>query len=143
MEIYCGGGSSVIAGGSEMETGAGDQPPLIRYLSDDLTSEVQLLLTTVDSSLDGGRSGVRLCRSNGSTDRPDIGGHVAGRSTLRYNVVHLFGTSVVLGVIILATIVGNVFVIAAIVLERNLQNVANYLIASLAVADLVCVVGCR
>lgn len=31
---------------------------------------------------------------------------------------------------------GNVFVIAAIILERNLQNVANYLVVSLAVADL-------
>nr|XP_023025372.1 5-hydroxytryptamine receptor-like [Leptinotarsa decemlineata] len=31
----------------------------------------------------------------------------------------------------------NVFVIAAILLERNLQNVANYLIVSLAVADLL------
>uniref|UniRef100_A0A1I8NA04 G-protein coupled receptors family 1 profile domain-containing protein n=1 Tax=Musca domestica TaxID=7370 RepID=A0A1I8NA04_MUSDO len=33
-------------------------------------------------------------------------------------------------------ILGNVFVIAAIILERNLQNVANYLVVSLAVADL-------
>lgn len=33
-------------------------------------------------------------------------------------------------------LIGNVFVIAAIILERNLQNVANYLVASLAVADL-------
>lgn len=33
--------------------------------------------------------------------------------------------------------IGNVFVIAAIILERNLQNVANYLVASLAVADLL------
>ena len=32
---------------------------------------------------------------------------------------------------------GNIFVIAAIVLERNLQGVANYLILSLAVADLL------
>ena len=32
---------------------------------------------------------------------------------------------------------GNVFVIAAILLERHLQNVANYLILSLAVADLL------
>nr|XP_037868175.1 5-hydroxytryptamine receptor isoform X2 [Bombyx mori] len=31
----------------------------------------------------------------------------------------------------------NVFVIAAIIIERNLQNVANYLVASLAVADLM------
>ncbi|XP_053964067.1 5-hydroxytryptamine receptor 2A-like [Anastrepha ludens] len=45
-------------------------------------------------------------------------------------------TSVMLGLLILITIIGNVFVIAAIILERNLQNVANYLVASLAVADL-------
>ncbi|XP_013115392.2 5-hydroxytryptamine receptor 2B isoform X1 [Stomoxys calcitrans] len=44
--------------------------------------------------------------------------------------------SVVLGLMILITIIGNVFVIAAIILERNLQNVANYLVVSLAVADL-------
>ncbi|XP_073970912.1 5-hydroxytryptamine receptor-like isoform X3 [Rhodnius prolixus] len=43
----------------------------------------------------------------------------------------------ILGLIILATVIGNVFVIAAIVLERHLQNVANYLILSLAVADLL------
>jgi len=54
-----------------------------------------------------------------------------------HSTSHLLVTSLVLGVIILATIVGNVFVIAAIVLERNLRNVANYLIASLAVADLL------
>ncbi|XP_052095776.1 5-hydroxytryptamine receptor-like [Mytilus californianus] len=50
---------------------------------------------------------------------------------------HLVGTSVVLGLMILATIIGNVFVIAAIILEKNLHNVANYLILSLAVADLM------
>jgi len=46
-------------------------------------------------------------------------------------------TSVLLGVMTLTTIIGNIFVIAAIVLERNLQCVANYLILSLAVADLL------
>ncbi|XP_063232293.1 5-hydroxytryptamine receptor-like [Bacillus rossius redtenbacheri] len=46
-------------------------------------------------------------------------------------------TSVVLGLLILATVIGNVFVIAAILLERHLQSVANYLIVSLAVADLM------
>jgi len=55
----------------------------------------------------------------------------------RHTLSHLLITSIVLGIIILATIVGNVFVIAAIILERNLHNVANYLIASLAVADLL------
>ena len=57
--------------------------------------------------------------------------------TMAHGTVHLLVTSVVLGVIILATIFGNVFVIAAIILERNLRNVANYLIASLAAADLM------
>ena len=54
-----------------------------------------------------------------------------------YSQAHLLSVSIVLGLIILSTIVGNVFVIAAIILERNLQCVANYLIASLAVADLM------
>ncbi|XP_022918196.2 5-hydroxytryptamine receptor-like isoform X1 [Onthophagus taurus] len=45
--------------------------------------------------------------------------------------------SILLGLMILVTVIGNVFVIAAILLERNLQNVANYLIVSLAVADLM------
>lgn len=45
-------------------------------------------------------------------------------------------TTIILGLMILITVIGNVFVIAAIILERNLQNVANYLVASLAVADL-------
>ncbi|XP_061939724.1 5-hydroxytryptamine receptor 2B isoform X2 [Apis cerana] len=45
--------------------------------------------------------------------------------------------TLVLGLLILVTVVGNLFVIAAILLERNLQSVANYLIVSLAVADLM------
>nr|WNH96628.1 5-HT1A [Sinonovacula constricta] len=54
-----------------------------------------------------------------------------------YSVEHLVGTTIVLGLMILCTIIGNVFVIAAILLEKNLHNVANYLILSLAVADLM------
>jgi len=54
------------------------------------------------------------------------------------DVAELLATVVTLGVVILATIVGNAFVIAAVVLERNLRShVANYLVASLAVADLL------
>ncbi|CAL1261744.1 unnamed protein product [Larinioides sclopetarius] len=45
--------------------------------------------------------------------------------------------SALLGLLILATVIGNVFVIAAIFLERNLQTVGNYLVLSLAVADLM------
>ncbi|XP_055381746.1 5-hydroxytryptamine receptor isoform X1 [Condylostylus longicornis] len=51
-------------------------------------------------------------------------------------LIQIAVTSIVLGLMILITVIGNVFVIAAIILERNLQNVANYLVASLAVADL-------
>ncbi|XP_037715683.1 5-hydroxytryptamine receptor 2B [Drosophila subpulchrella] len=51
-------------------------------------------------------------------------------------LIKMIVMAVVLGLMILVTIIGNVFVIAAIILERNLQNVANYLVASLAVADL-------
>lgn len=60
-----------------------------------------------------------------------------GTSSDVTSLVLMAVTSVVLALIILATIVGNVFVIAAIIIERNLQNVANYLVASLAVADLM------
>lgn len=56
---------------------------------------------------------------------------------VRFGMVGLFSILTVLGAVILATIVGNVFVVAAVVLERNLHNVANYLVASLAIADLM------
>ncbi|XP_042308777.1 5-hydroxytryptamine receptor 1A [Sceloporus undulatus] len=47
------------------------------------------------------------------------------------------GTSVALGSLILFAAAGNGCVIAAIALERSLQTVANYLIGSLAVTDLM------
>jgi len=46
-------------------------------------------------------------------------------------------TSLILGLMILTTVIGNVFVMAAILLDRHLQSVANYLILSLAAADLL------
>ncbi|KAH9369400.1 hypothetical protein HPB48_007178 [Haemaphysalis longicornis] len=45
--------------------------------------------------------------------------------------------SCILGLIIVATVVGNVFVIVAIFMERNLRSVGNYLVLSLGVADLM------
>ncbi|XP_047353441.1 5-hydroxytryptamine receptor 2A isoform X1 [Vespa velutina] len=45
--------------------------------------------------------------------------------------------AVILALLILVTIIGNSFVIAVILVERSLQSVANYLIVSLAVADLM------
>ena len=50
---------------------------------------------------------------------------------------HCRSSILVINTISLPRPAGNVFVIAAIILERNLQNVANYLVASLAVADLL------
>jgi hypothetical protein len=44
--------------------------------------------------------------------------------------------SIILGLLIICTIIGNSFVIAAVILERNLHSVANYLIVSLAITDL-------
>ncbi|XP_062269010.1 5-hydroxytryptamine (serotonin) receptor 1A b [Platichthys flesus] len=52
---------------------------------------------------------------------------------LSYQVI----TSFVLAALILCAIFGNACVVAAIALERSLQNVANYLIGSLAVTDLM------
>uniref|UniRef100_A0A8C6X8S8 G-protein coupled receptors family 1 profile domain-containing protein n=1 Tax=Naja naja TaxID=35670 RepID=A0A8C6X8S8_NAJNA len=60
-------------------------------------------------------------------------GAVAAAASLGYQLA----TSVVLGALILFAVLGNACVIAAIALERSLQTVANYLIGSLAVTDLM------
>lgn len=52
---------------------------------------------------------------------------------LSYQII----TSLLLAALILCSIFGNACVVAAIALERSLQNVANYLIGSLAVTDLM------
>ncbi|KAM4616861.1 5-hydroxytryptamine receptor 1A-alpha [Polymixia lowei] len=64
-------------------------------------------------------------RENGTASLPDL--------ELSYQVI----TSLLLGALILCSIFGNACVVAAIALERSLQNVANYLIGSLAVTDLM------
>ncbi|XP_013781760.1 5-hydroxytryptamine receptor 2A-like [Limulus polyphemus] len=51
--------------------------------------------------------------------------------------LHVIVVSLVLGLLILATVIGNLFVIAAILLERHLRSIGNYLVLSLAVADLM------
>ncbi|XP_074601324.1 5-hydroxytryptamine receptor-like [Brevipalpus obovatus] len=47
------------------------------------------------------------------------------------------GLSFLLGALILCTVIGNVFVIIAILTEKNLRTVGNYLVLSLAIADLM------
>ncbi|XP_029366950.1 5-hydroxytryptamine (serotonin) receptor 1A a [Echeneis naucrates] len=68
---------------------------------------------------DGGENGT------GSKSLPNL--------ELSYQII----TSLLLGCLILCSIFGNACVVAAIALERSLQNVANYLIGSLAVTDLM------
>ncbi|KMY94974.1 5-hydroxytryptamine receptor 2B isoform X1 [Drosophila simulans] len=74
---------------------------------------------------------------NGNSNTFDLVDDEQQRAAVEFwLLVKMIAMAVVLGLMILVTIIGNVFVIAAIILERNLQNVANYLVASLAVADL-------
>ncbi|NXN57638.1 5HT1A protein, partial [Rynchops niger] len=61
------------------------------------------------------------------------GGAGLAEVTLGYQLL----TSLLLGTLILCAVSGNACVIAAIALERSLQTVANYLIGSLAVTDLM------
>lgn len=53
------------------------------------------------------------------------------------SIEHAIPTAVVLSLIILITIIGNMFVISAIIFEKNLRNAANSLILSLAITDLM------
>ncbi|KAK7493168.1 hypothetical protein BaRGS_00015505, partial [Batillaria attramentaria] len=55
----------------------------------------------------------------------------------RYSTATLATLCVLLGCMIVATVLGNVFVITAIIVERSLQGVSNYLVLSLAVTDLL------
>jgi hypothetical protein len=58
-------------------------------------------------------------------------------SSILVSVQHCIITAIILGAIILATIAGNILVIAAVKLEKCLHSVAYYLFVSLAVADLM------
>ncbi|GBM72651.1 5-hydroxytryptamine receptor [Araneus ventricosus] len=53
------------------------------------------------------------------------------------DLISVICLSILLSFIILTTIAGNIFVLAAILRERNLQTLSNYLVFSLAIADLM------
>ncbi|KAG8189801.1 hypothetical protein JTE90_008112 [Oedothorax gibbosus] len=53
------------------------------------------------------------------------------------DLIRLVSMSLGLGVLISATVVGNLFVMVAIIKDRNLNNLNNYLVFSLALADLL------
>ncbi|XP_015911286.1 5-hydroxytryptamine receptor [Parasteatoda tepidariorum] len=52
-------------------------------------------------------------------------------------IIWLIFICIFLSILIIATIVGNIFVMIAIVKDRNLNNLSNYLVFSLALADLL------
>ncbi|GIX96834.1 5-hydroxytryptamine receptor 2B [Caerostris darwini] len=54
-----------------------------------------------------------------------------------HDMLNLVFLSILLSFIILTTIAGNIFVLVAIIRERNLQTLSNYLVFSLAIADLM------
>ncbi|XP_041783868.1 5-hydroxytryptamine receptor-like isoform X2 [Anopheles merus] len=87
-----------------------------------------------------GANGTAKFYGNGTVDPRDVlptgEDDILASETTIY-LIRVIATAIVLGIVILATVIGNVFVIAAILLERNLQSVANHLILSLAVADLL------
>ncbi|CAF4057490.1 unnamed protein product, partial [Rotaria magnacalcarata] len=58
-------------------------------------------------------------------------------SSILVSLQHCIITAIILGAIVLSTITGNILVIAAVILEKNLHSVAYYLFVSLAVADLM------
>uniref|UniRef100_A0A8C6X8X7 G-protein coupled receptors family 1 profile domain-containing protein n=1 Tax=Naja naja TaxID=35670 RepID=A0A8C6X8X7_NAJNA len=82
--------------------------------------------------LSNGTAAAGFSEPTGSPTPPPSGSPAAAAS-LGYQLA----TSVVLGALILFAVLGNACVIAAIALERSLQTVANYLIGSLAVTDLM------
>ena len=53
------------------------------------------------------------------------------------SIEHLVAVSLTLGLITVLTLLGNAFVIAAVLLTKNLRKASNYLIVSLAVSDLM------
>ncbi|XP_048755778.2 5-hydroxytryptamine receptor-like [Ostrea edulis] len=55
----------------------------------------------------------------------------------KYDLVVMVLICIFIGSVIVSIVIGNVFVISAIILEKSLQGVSNYLILSLAVTDLM------
>ncbi|CRK95847.1 CLUMA_CG009295, isoform A [Clunio marinus] len=70
-----------------------------------------------------------------NTSQSSFDGKNEESNTLEFILMSL--VTVLLGILILITIIGNVFVIIAVLIEKHLQNSGNYLVASLAVADLL------
>lgn len=75
-------------------------------------------------------------KSPNATDLPSVDSS-DDNEVRRRTLAEILFVSIALGCLILATIIGNIFVISAIILEKNLKSVGNYLVLSLAVTDLM------
>ena len=72
-----------------------------------------------------------------SPDSENVSSIISYEYVPRYSLAVMIVICIILGCMIVTTIIGNVFVISAIILERSLQGVSNYLILSLSVTDLM------
>lgn len=95
-----------------------------------LNEPVAYLSSELNQSDFNDSSDLSIATNNASS--PVVFSHIP-----RYNLPVLVIICVVLSILILVTIIGNVFVISAVCLERSLRGVSNYLILSLAVTDLM------
>ncbi|CAG2114023.1 unnamed protein product [Medioppia subpectinata] len=91
-------------------------------ITSDQTLQTLQYLQTIGSNLS----------SELASDLEDMGSDMKKRT-----FAEIFLVSLALVCLILATIIGNIFVISAIILEKNLKSVGNYLVLSLAVTDLM------
>jgi len=94
---------------------------------------VELVTATLNGSeMDPNRTTMDTNWTTAITNWSEISFSTAAPAPLlrHSHLLYTLLTCVVLGAIILAAIIGNAFVIAAIVLERNLHSVANYLIGT-------------
>ncbi|XP_061186106.1 5-hydroxytryptamine receptor-like [Saccostrea echinata] len=83
-------------------------------------------------------------RSSNGTLRPEIMTFDPDNESLtsyqyepKYDLELMIFICALIGCVIVSIVIGNVFVISAIILEKSLQGVSNYLILSLAVTDLM------
>ena len=77
-------------------------------------TSIQTILQDGDVGMREGEVPYNVSQGNGSVQGDE-------KEAMLTSQAHLLTTSIILGLMILATIIGNVFVIAAIILEKNLQ----------------------
>ena len=108
-----------------------DQPTNFSTFFDDYLWSPDVIVSTTDAnvSLVITGSGIGYDNiSNGSLDEVQA-------NFTKNSILFIISTSVTLAVLTICTVIGNILVIAAVLLERNLRTPANYLVLSLAVAD--------